>query len=135
MERQSPAVGNLVAHVVYATGIGLAFALRYALAPVARLPAKQVGLVAAVLTAVAAVDYGLSLWLERRLLTSATPSAAVVVCAGIGAGIALYGIVLWLLGAGTRWWAVLVGLAFVHWVHSFLRWSRREELPADRQAA
>lgn len=51
----------------------------------------------------------------------------------MGGSIAVYGIVLWLLGAGTGWWALFVGLACVHWVGSFLRWSRREELPPDTQ--
>ena len=137
------ATGGTLGHIVYAGGIGVAFLLRYAVAPVTRLPAQQAQLLPLVIAVVAVTDYAVSLWLERMLLTGhglkpsaqrfvrQMPMVPSLVCAAFGVSIAVYGAVLWLLGAGPRWWGLLVGLACVHWAHSFIRWSRREELPVD----
>jgi hypothetical protein len=84
-----------------------------------------------VLLAVGIVDYGLSLFLERKLLgkahsggadaSSAVVSAALIVSA-LGVSLAVYGLVLTLLGA-PAWGAVFYVLCAIHGLHLIIRWT------------
>ncbi|MFB3882661.1 MAG: hypothetical protein ACE149_15450 [Armatimonadota bacterium] len=81
----------------------------------------------AVLLVVGIVDYGLSLFLEAKLLGQASERgpqgvvAAAVVTAAFGASLAVYGLVLTILGAAV-WGSVLYVLCAVHGLHLMVRW-------------
>jgi hypothetical protein len=102
---------------------------RLAGAPV-ELDATAMTVLAYALLAVGVADYGLSLFLERRLLakaqsgaagaSSAVVSAALIVSA-LGVGLAVYGLVLTLVGA-PAWGAVFYILCAIHGLHLIIRW-------------
>ncbi|UCC67044.1 MAG: hypothetical protein JSV79_07790, partial [Armatimonadota bacterium] len=86
-----------------------------------------------VLGTVAAVDYVLSLVLEQRLLArraagghSPVVTAAVLVAA-FGVSLAVYGLVLTLLGE-PKWGALLYVLCALHGLHLMIRWPRYERV-------
>jgi heme/copper-type cytochrome/quinol oxidase subunit 3 len=102
---------------------------RLAPAPV-ELDASTMTVLAYALLAVGIMDYGLSLFLEKKLLakaqsggadaSGAVVSAALIVSA-LGVSLAVYGLVLTLLGAPT-WGAVFYMLCAVHGLHLIIRW-------------
>jgi hypothetical protein len=100
----------------------------------ASLDPKVLPVLAAVLLVVGVVDYGASLLLEGKLLAQARERgpqgiiAAATVTAAFGASLAVYGLVLTLLGART-WGSVLYVLCAVHGLHLIVRW------PSYTQAA
>lgn len=97
-----------------------------------------------VLLVVGLADYGVSLFMERLLLAKARPTGdagradgvsaggfgavspvvtAALVVGGLGVSLAVYGLVLTLLGARV-WGAVLYVLCCVHGFHLLTRWPR-----------
>lgn len=109
--------------------VGFQFLGRAIAAPVELADATMTVLVY-VLLAVGIVDYGLSLFLEKKLLgkahsggadaSSAVVSAALIVSA-LGVSLAVYGLVLTLLGAPARG-AVFYVLCAIHGLHLIIRW-------------
>ncbi len=96
------------------------------------MDAESVGILAIALLAVSVADYGISLFLEQRMLararSSGTTAASAVfstaaVVASFGASLAVYGLVLTLLGA-PGWGAALYVLCAVHGLHLMIRWPR-----------
>jgi fatty acid desaturase len=87
------------------------------------------------LVVVAVVDYGVSLWLERKQLAfarssggergKAAVSSAAIVVAALGASLAVYGMVLAVLGAPVWGYALFV-LCLVYGMHLMIRWSNYE---------
>ena len=78
------------------------------------------------------VDYGVSLFLEAKLLKQARlagpsgrPSVvtAVMLVSAFGASLAVYGLVLTFLGAAS-WGAMFYVLCAVHGLHLLMRWPR-----------
>ena len=85
------------------------------------------------------VDYMVSLVIEAVMLAKARKAQSsigagnvAVVSAGFGEILAIWGLVLTLLGAGS-WGALLYGLCFVHGVHLMLRWSNFAEVAAGEE--
>ena len=108
-----------------------------AIRPSPSLDPQTLGILAAVLAVVGIMDYGLSLFLERWLLGrprsggSVAPvvSAAFIVSA-LGASLAVYGLVLTLLGA--PWWGAMLYVACAfHGFHLMVRWPRYERAVRD----
>jgi hypothetical protein len=93
----------------------------------ASLDPKVLPVLAAALLVVGIVDYGASLFVEAKLLAQARGRgsqgliAAATVTAAFGASLAVYGLVLTLLGART-WGSVLYVLCAVHGLHLIVRW-------------
>jgi hypothetical protein len=95
-----------------------------------RLDSTTLTVLAYVLLAVGIADYGLSLFLEKKLLakarggaedvSSSVVSAALTVSA-LGVSLAVYGLVLTLLGT-RAWGAVFYVLCALHGLHLMLRW-------------
>jgi hypothetical protein len=94
------------------------------------LDATTMRVLAYALLAVGIMDYGLSLFLERKLLararaggaqaaSSVVPAALIV--SALGVSLAVYGLVLTLLGA-PAWGAVFYMLCAVHGLHLIIRW-------------
>ncbi len=88
--------------------------------------------VTAALLVAGIAEYGMSLWLEGKLLARARSGAArrgqhvvaaAVVVAALGESLAIYGLVLTLLGV-PAWGAALYLLCAAHAFHLFLRWPR-----------
>lgn len=113
-------------------------------APNFDMDATTLSVLAAVFLVAGLADYGVSLFLERLLLAKARavvdpaqtdraatsfPSnaspvlTAALVVGGLGASLAVYGLVLTLLGARV-WGAVLYVLCCVHGFHLVIRWPR-----------
>lgn len=99
--------------------------------------AEELRILSFVLGMVALGDYALSLLLERKLLAQARAGeartgsspllAAAVVVAALGASIAIYGLVLTLLGA-PRWGDACYILCAVHGLHLAIRWPRYQRI-------
>lgn len=95
-----------------------------------RLDSATLTVLAYVLLTVGIADYGLSLFLEKKLLATARSgkgdssnsvvSAALIVSA-LGVSLAVYGLVLTLLGA-PAWGAVFYVLCALHGLHLMVRW-------------
>jgi len=101
-----------------------------AVRPSPSLDPQTLGVLAAVLAVVGLTDYGLSLFLERWFLgrSRAGGSAAPVVTSAfivsaLGASLAVYGIVLTLLGA-PGWGAMFYVACALHGFHLMVRWPR-----------
>ncbi len=98
----------------------------------ATVDGESLRVLALALGVVGAADYGISLFLEQRMLArgrtggttaaSAVFSTAVVV-ASFGASLAVYGLVLTLVGA-PGWGAALYVLCAAHGLHLMIRWPR-----------
>ena len=100
----------------------------------AAIDAEELRILAFVLAMVALGDYAISLLLEHRLLAQARAAAetksghdsvvtTAVVVAALGASLAVYGLVLTLLGA-PMWGAVCYVLCAIHGLHLMIRWPR-----------
>ena len=95
-----------------------------------RLDSTTLTVLAYVLLAVGIADYGLSLFLEKKLLTKAGSGAggasdsvvsAALIVSALGVSLAVYGLVLTLLGT-RAWGAVFYVLCSLHGLHLMLRW-------------
>ena len=83
------------------------------------------------LVVIGVVDYGISLFLERKMLPPAgsgpgSPAralAAAALVASFGASLAVYGLVITLLGAPI-WGAALYVMCAAHGFHLMVRWPR-----------
>lgn len=127
---QALATARWIATLMYVSAL-VVFQLvgRLASAPV-ELDAATMRVLAYALLAVGIVDYGLSLFLEKKLLakaqsggaeaSSSVVSAALIVSA-LGVSLAVYGLVLRLLGAPS-WGAVFYMLCAIHGLHLIIRW-------------
>jgi hypothetical protein len=98
------------------------------------LPVEAMRMLPLVLLGAATVGYVLSLIFEGMILAHAkkanNPSGAanaVIVSAAFGETLAIGGLVLTLLGAGS-WGIVLYALCFIHGVHLAIRWPKFEEV-------
>ena len=98
----------------------------------ATVDAESLRVLALVLGVGGVADYGISLFLEQRMLargeTDGTKAASAVfstaaVVASFGASLAVYGLVLTLLGA-PGWGAALYVLCAAHGLHLVIRWPR-----------
>ncbi len=127
---QPLATARWIATLMYVLAL-VAFQLvgRLAAAPL-EVDAATMTVLAYVLLAVGVVDYGLSLLLERWLLAKARSSAggastavvsAALVVSALGVSLAVYGLVVTLLGA-PAWGALLYILCAVHGLHLIIRW-------------
>jgi hypothetical protein len=124
------ATARWIATLMYVVAL-VAFQLvgRLVAVPV-ELDATTIKLLAYVLLVVGITDYGLSLFLEGKLLAraraggvqvaSAVVSAALIVSA-LGVSLAVYGLVLTLLGSPT-WGALFYMLCAIHGLHLIIRW-------------
>jgi len=86
------------------------------------------------LLVVGLADYAVSLFLEQKMLAQAARAprpaptqvlTAAIVVASFGASLAIYGLVITLLGA-PGWGAVLYVICAVHGLHLMVRWPRYE---------
>jgi len=114
------------------------------LRPELNIDATTLSILSGVLFAVALLDYGASLFIERVLLAKAQTAAdpkqagrasagahavmspvltAALVVGGFGASLAVYGLVLTVLGSRT-WGAALYVLCCVHGFHLLTRWPK-----------
>ena len=100
----------------------------------ATLDAEGLRVLALALGVAGVADYGISLFLEQRMLARAGAEAeaegsqnpvmiAALVVASMGASLAVYGLVLTLLGA-PGWGAALYVLCAAHGLHLMIRWPR-----------
>jgi F0F1-type ATP synthase membrane subunit c/vacuolar-type H+-ATPase subunit K len=94
----------------------------------ASLDPKVLGILVPALLFVGMTDYVISLLVEGRLLAQARDAGApqsvvtaAVVTAAFGASLAVYGLVVTLLGA-PAWGAVFYVLCAVHGLHLMIRW-------------
>jgi hypothetical protein len=101
--------------------------------------AQALRLLGPLLLAAGVVDYIASLILERTLLSRARPAtggqtAAVtaVIVSAFGESLAIFGLVLSLLGL-PNWGLALYALCFVHGVHLGLRWPHYERAAESRR--
>ena len=126
-------IARVIVIAVYATSlvvypaIGATVKLQTVLAP------HTGQLLGIILLSLGAVEYGLSLWLEQRLLARAAaqgnPQAAVtaaIVVAAIGETMAIFGLALALLGVNA-WALALYALCLLHGIHLALRWPDYEQ--------
>jgi hypothetical protein len=98
--------------------------------PEVSVGADALRVLAPALIVVGVMDYAISLFLEQKMLTQARVSrqhnqvaTAAIVVAALGASLAVYGLVLTLLGAAS-WGAVLYVLCAAHGLHLIVRWPR-----------
>lgn len=106
--------------------------------PVVSLPPELLRLLSMILLCAAVTLYIVSLIVEamilaraRRAENSGGAATAAVITGAFGESIALFGLVLALLGAGS-WGALLYGLCFVHGVHLMIRWPNLEAVTDGR---
>ena len=92
------------------------------------LDPKVLGILVPALLFVGVTDYVISLLVERRLLAQARDAGApqsvvtaAVVTAAFGASLAVYGLVVTVLGA-PAWGAAFYVLCAVHGLHLMIRW-------------
>lgn len=100
------------------------------------LAAEVMRVLPVMLLGVGVADYLLSLVLEGMMLAQArktgNPSGAanaVILTAAMGESLAVFGLVLALLGMGS-WAVVLYALCFIHGVHLAVRWPNIERVTA-----
>ncbi len=92
------------------------------------LPAEAMRVLPMILLGAGVVDYVFSLFIEGMMLAQAKKSGnptgvanAVVLSACFGESLAVFGLILTFLGAGS-WGVALYALCFVHGVHLMVRW-------------
>jgi F0F1-type ATP synthase membrane subunit c/vacuolar-type H+-ATPase subunit K len=97
-------------------------------APVVSLDRKALGILVPALLFVGVTDYVISLLVEARLLAQAREAGArqsvvtaAIVTAAFGASLAVYGLVVTLLGA-PAWGGAFYVLCAVHGLHLMMRW-------------
>jgi hypothetical protein len=102
--------------------------------PGVTLDAEMLRVLGLVLGVVGLADYGVSLWLERLMLRRAreageaagkTVASTAIIVAALGVSLAVYGLVLTLLGA-PGWGTAFYVLCAAHGLHLLLRWPRYE---------
>lgn len=108
-----------------------------AVRPPTSLEPQTLGVLAAVLAVVGVTDYGLSLFLEGWLLRKArdgnSPGSAVTaafVVSALGVSLAIYGLVLTLLGS-RKWGSMFYAACVLHGLHLMVRWPRYERAVRD----
>jgi len=108
-----------------------------AVRPPTSLDPQTLGVLAAALSVVGVTDYVLSLFLEGWLLRKArdgnSPGSVVTaafVVGALGVSLALYGLVLTLLGT-PKWGAVFYIACVLHGFHLMVRWPRYEKAVRD----
>jgi hypothetical protein len=112
--------------------VALALAVRFLAAPTGQAPA----MLGPVILAVAVMDYAAGLFVESQVLRSAgkmgsaerAAGVAAVVSGAFGASMSVYGIVLWMVGAGATWFWPPVALGVIYWAHLTARRERFEEV-------
>jgi hypothetical protein len=121
--------GTLIGHWIYLLGIGGIVMMRFLPQLAGARSAQPIpGIFTQVLGLVAVADYIASLWVEKSVLARAPQGQTVapIITAAFGVSIAIYGIIVWLLGAAAAWFWGFVGLAALHWFHSAVRWSKMQ---------
>jgi len=100
------------------------------------LPAEAMRVLPMILLVAGVADYIASLVIEGMVLVQAkrtkNPKAvatAAIITAACGEGLAVFGLVLTFLGAGS-WGVALYALCFVHGVHLMIRWPNFEQVAA-----
>ena len=128
------AQARLIAMLVYAGPLVVFPIVGRAAKASVSVDAEVLPVLAAVLGVVGVVDYGLSLFIEEKMLARARSGgrqsqnailATAVVVAAFGATLAVYGLVLTLLGA-PGWGSAFYVLTAAHGLHLVLRWPRYE---------
>jgi len=122
----------LIANLEALGPVVLAIGVRFLAAPTGQAPA----ILGPVLLAVAVMDYAAGLFVESQVLRSAgkmrsaekAARVAAVVSGAFGASMSVYGIVLWMVGAGATWFWPPVALGVIYWAHLVLRRGRFEEV-------
>lgn len=130
--RRRPGRAQLVATLIYVVPLVVFPMVGRMVKVSATVDAETLRVLALALGVVGVADYGISLFLEQRMLArarrSGTTAASAVfstaaVVASFGASLAVYGLVLTLLGA-PGWGAALYVLCAVHGLHLMIRWPR-----------
>jgi hypothetical protein len=131
---------RIIVAVMYLGAIGVALGVRMLWnTPLGNVPSS----VGPLLLLVAVVDYGLSLWIEHRMLRPAswtktgpgqplTPEgrvgAAAVISGTVGVAPAIYAALAHALGEpGAVWFWPIFGIAVLAFAHHMTRWERYEE--------
>jgi len=118
--------GAFIGHFIYLINIGGVVLLHYAsfLKQARGTLAPELQVLPPILLAVAVADYAASLFVERSIRAGGPQrqSVAPIITAAFGVSIAVYGMVVWLLGASSGWFWLFVTIAALHWFHSALRW-------------
>jgi hypothetical protein len=131
---------RFIAIAIYLSGLVVLPSLGLWIKPPRPAPGELLRLLPLVFLVVAVTEYGLSLFLEARLLSvrirpkqsQSPPFAAAIVSAAMGASIAIYGFVLGLLGA-PGWAPVFYLASLIHGVHLMVRWPNLERA-AEQQS-
>ena len=130
MEQQQKALGTarLIATLLYVAPLVVFPWIGRTAKVSASLDPKVLGILVPALLFVGVTDYVISLLVERRLLAQARDAGApqsvvtaAVVTAAFGASLAVYGLVVTLLGA-PAWGAAFYVLCAVHGLHLMIRW-------------
>jgi F0F1-type ATP synthase membrane subunit c/vacuolar-type H+-ATPase subunit K len=130
MEQQQKALGTarLIATLLYVAPLVVFPWIGRTAKVSASLDPKVLGILVPALLFVGVTDYVISLLVERRLLAQARDAGApqsvvtaAVVTAAFGASLAVYGLVVTLLGA-PAWGGVFYVLCAVHGLHLMMRW-------------
>ncbi len=124
------AMARWIATIMYVVSLVVFQLVGRAVDSPVRLDATTLTGLAYVLLAVGIVDYCLSLFLEKKLLAKAHSGAgeasnsvvsAALIVSALGVSLAVYGLVLTLLGT-PAWGALLYVLCALHGLHLMLRW-------------
>ena len=139
MEQRQTALGTarLIATLIY-VGPLVIFPWVTRMAKIPTPPsAKVMGVLVPALRFVAVTDYVISLFIEARLLRQArhlrAPQSlvsAAVVTASFGASLAVYGLIVTMLGAPV-WGAVFYVLCAAHGLHLMMRWPAYQQVVED----
>jgi len=130
MEQQQKALGTarLIATLLYAAPLVIFPWIGRTAKVSTSLDPKVLGILVPALLFVGVTDYVISLLVERRLLAQARDAGAprsvvtaAVVTAAFGASLAVYGLVVTVLGA-PAWGAAFYVLCAVHGLHLMIRW-------------
>ena len=130
MEQQQKALGTarMIATLLYVAPLVIFPWIGRTAKVSASLDPKVLGILAPALLFVGVTDYVISLLVEGRLLAQARDAGApqsvvtaAVVTAAFGASLAVYGLIVRLLGA-PAWGAIFYVLCAVHGLHLMIRW-------------
>lgn len=132
--RRALGTARLMAALLYAVPLVVFPMVGKAIQGSGGVDADTLAMLVVVLGLVGIVDYGVSLFLEAKLLKRARlagPSGrnsvvtAVILVSAFGASLAVYGLVLTFLGAPS-YGAMFYVLCAVHGLHLLIRWPRYE---------